>query len=180
LNTEEFYIVIDVETSGPDPCGYALLSIGACTITEPQETIYLELKPDSTNFIKEALDISGLSLDDLATTGLSPSEAMQAFAKWVKRINKNHKTPIFTAFNAAFDWMFVNTYFHRYLGYNPFGHKALDIKACFMGLHQTRFEETSHKGLCDCYQICIDLTHNALEDAINEAKIFKAILNEFS
>lgn len=179
MNTEELYIVIDVETSGPDPCGYALLSIGACTITEPQETIYLELKPDSPNFIKQALDISALSLNELAASGLSPSVAMQTFANWVRRISKDHKTPIFTAFNAAFDWMFVNTYFHRYLGYNPFGHKALDIKACFMGLHQTSFEVTSHKGLCDYYQICIDLSHNALEDAINEAKIFKEILKEF-
>lgn len=179
MNTQEFYIVVDVETSGPDPCGYALLSIGACTITEPQETIYLELKPDSPNFIKEALDISALSLNELAVSGLSPSEAMQSFADWLKRINKDHKKPVFTAFNATFDWMFVNTYFHRYLGYNPFGYKALDIKACFMGLHRTRFDETSHKDLCDYYQICIDLSHNALEDAINEAKIFKAIINEF-
>jgi DNA polymerase III epsilon subunit-like protein len=180
LNTEELYIVVDVETSGPDPCGYALLSIGACTITEPQETIYLELKPDTPNFTKESLDISGLSLDGLTISGLSPSEAIQAFDDWLKRINKEHKAPIFTAFNAAFDWMFVNTYFHRYLGYNPFGHKTLDIKACFMGLHHTSFDETSHKALCDYFQICIDLTHHALEDAINEAKIFKAILNEFS
>ena len=157
-----------------------MLSIGACTITESQETIYLELKPDSPNFTKEALDVSALSLEDLAISGLSPSEAMQTFADWLKGINKNHKTPVFTAFNAAFDWMFVNTYFYRYLGYNPFGHKALDIKACFMGLHHTCYKVTSHKALCDYYQICLDLTHHALEDAINEAKIFKAILNEFS
>ncbi|MGD8458289.1 MAG: 3'-5' exonuclease [Anaerolineales bacterium] len=180
MNTEEFYIVVDVETSGPDPCGYALLSIGACTLTQPQETIYIELKPDSRNFTKEALDISCLSMDELAASGLSPSEAMQTFADWLNRINKDNKIPIFTAFNAAFDWMFVNTYFHRYLGYNPFGHKALDIKSCFMGLYHTRFDETSHKALCEYYQICIDLSHHALEDAINEAIIFKAILNEFS
>jgi DNA polymerase III epsilon subunit-like protein len=180
LNTEEFYIVVDVETSGPEPCGYSMLSIGACNITKPQETIYLELKPDSQNFIKEALDVSDLSLEKLADSGLPPSEAMQAFADWVKRINKDNKPPVFTAFNAAFDWMFVNTYFHRYLGYNPFGYKALDIKSCFMGLRHTRFDLTSHKALCDYFQICIDLSHHALEDAINEAKIFKAIINEFS
>jgi DNA polymerase III epsilon subunit-like protein len=180
LNTEELYIVVDVEASGPEPCGYSMLSIGACTIAEPQETIYLELKPDSPNFIKEAVDVSGLSIEELAVSGLPPSEAMQAFADWVKRINKDNKTPVFTAFNAAFDWMFVNTYFHRYVGYNPFGHKALDIKACFMGLQHTRFDQTSHKDICDYFQICIDLSHHALEDAINEAKIFKAIVNEFS
>ena len=27
--------------------------------------------------------------------------------------------------------MFVNDYFHRFLGRNPFGHAALDLKAFF-------------------------------------------------
>jgi hypothetical protein len=32
-------------------------------------------------------------------------------------------------FNAPFDWSFVNYYFHRFTGANPFGFTALDIKA---------------------------------------------------
>lgn len=176
--SDEFYIVVDIEASGPDPCKYAMLSIGACTITEPQETLYVELKPDSDQFIKEALEISGLSLEELSAIGVPPIDAMKMFANWLSGINNNEKPPIFTAFNAPFDWMFVNTYFHRYLGYNPFGYKALDIKACYMGLHHTHFEKTSHKYLCEYYQIGLDLTHHALEDAINEAEIFKAMLQE--
>ena len=179
MNPDEFYIVVDIEASGPDPSGFAMLSLGACTITAPQETLYIELIPDSPNFISEALAVSDLSLEKLSKTGKTPTEAMQVFADWLERINKDRKPPVFTAFNAPFDWMFVNTYFHRYLGYNPFGYKALDIKACFMGLHQTRFDQTSHKALCEYYQIGLDLTHHALEDAINEGEIFKAILNEF-
>jgi len=174
----EFYVVVDIESSGPDPCKYAMLSVGACTISKPQETLYLELKPDSDQYIPEAVEISALSLEELADAGIPPSDAMKTFADWLENINKEKQTPVFTAFNAPFDWMFVNTYFHRYLGYNPFGYKALDIKACYMGLHHTHFEETSHKDLCQYYQIGLDLTHHALEDALNEAEIFKAILDE--
>jgi DNA polymerase III epsilon subunit-like protein len=175
---DEFYIVVDVEASGPDSCEYAMLSFGACTLYDPQETLYIELKPDSHEFIPEAIEVSGLSLEKLDESGMSPQEAMQTFADWLDRINKNQKAPVFTAFNAPFDWMFVNTYFYRYLGYNPFGYKALDIKACYMGLHKTRFDQTSHKDLCEYYKIGLDLTHHALEDALNEAEIFKAILDE--
>jgi DNA polymerase III epsilon subunit-like protein len=178
MTSDEFYIVVDIETSGPDPCKYAMLSFGACTISKPQETLYIEMKPDSDQFIPEALEISALSLKELRDTGTPPSEGMQTFADWLAGINKDKKTPVFTAFNAPFDWMFVNTYFHRYLGYNPFGYKALDIKACYMGLHHTSFDKTSHKDLCEYYQIGLDLTHHALEDAINEAEIFRAILQE--
>jgi hypothetical protein len=34
-----------------------------------------------------------------------------------------HKA-IFVAFNAPFDWMYINEYFQRYLGENPFGHSS--------------------------------------------------------
>ncbi len=178
MTLDEFYIVVDVESSGPDPCKHAMLSFGACTISDPQETLYVELKPDSDEFIQEAIEVSGLSLEELYDNGIPPDDSMQRFANWLSAINKEDKPPVFTAFNAPFDWMFINTYFHRYLGYNPFGYKALDIKACYMGLHHTLFENTSHRELCNYYQIGLDLTHHALEDAINEAEIFKAILQE--
>lgn len=38
---KESYLSIDIETSGPNPGNYAMLSIGACTITEPRETFYI-------------------------------------------------------------------------------------------------------------------------------------------
>ena len=54
---------------------------------------------------------------------------------------------MFVALNAPFDWMFINDYFHRYLGANPFGHSALDIKAYYMGLSGVTWSETSMKHI---------------------------------
>ena len=41
----EIYISVDVETSGPIPGEYSLLSIGARSVGHPEQNFYSELKP---------------------------------------------------------------------------------------------------------------------------------------
>ena len=176
--SNEFFIVVDIEAAGPIPGEFAMLSLGAATLTDPQETFYIELQPDSEAFLPDALAVSGLSMQDLAMKGTPPRDAMDEFARWVVAVSPPDQKPVFTAFNAPFDWMFVNAYFHRYLSYNPFGHKALDIKALFMGLHQVPFGKTSHHYVCEHYNLKTTLSHHALEDAIQEAQLLKLILDE--
>jgi DNA polymerase III epsilon subunit-like protein len=175
---KEYYIIVDIEASGPTPGKFAMLSLGAATLAKPTRTFYRELKPDSDAFDEEALSISKLSMDKLAKSGTSPEEAMQEFGDWVDQVTPEGKFPVFTAFNAAFDWMYVNTYFHRYLGYNPFGHKALDIKALFMGLHKVPFLDTSHHHICQYYGLQSSLSHHALEDAVQEAQLLNMLISE--
>lgn len=179
MNTSnEAYISVDVETSGPNPSDYAMLSIGACTISEPRETFYIELKPDRDGSVSEAMAISKLSLDDLRKNGTPAKEAMQKFSDWVSSVLPKNAQPVFTAFNASFDWMFVNDYFHRYLGHNPFGHKALDIKALYMGLRKTKWLQTSYNIVNKKTGLEELLSHHALEDAIQQARIFEILLEE--
>ena len=173
---DEYPIVVDVETAGPNPSNYALLSIGACALEEPQHNFYVELKPDSKAFDKQALDVSHLSMERLSENGTPPREAMQQFGDWVAKVLPAGAVPILAAFNAPFDWMFVNDYFHRYLGRNPFGHKALDIKAFYMGQHGTTWADTSLSKICQRYNCKLELPHHALEDAIESAAVFRTIL----
>jgi ribonuclease T len=175
---KEVYIVVDVETSGPNPSHYALLAIGACTLGEPRQTFYTELQPDKEAFTAEAISVSGLSLDRLTAKGTPPAQAMQEFAHWLGQVVPQDAQAVFTAFNAPFDWMFVADYFHRYLGRNPFGYKALDMKAYFMGLLGVSWEQTSHQYISNRYSEKTDLSHNALADAIDEAELFEAMLAE--
>jgi DNA polymerase III epsilon subunit-like protein len=174
----EFYFVIDIESSGPSPDLYAMLSLGVATLGHPPQTFYRELQPDSDLVDQHALSISNLSMKELAETGLDPKHVMQEFSDWIQHITPSRKHPVFAAFNAPFDWMFVNTYFHRYIGYNPFGHKALDIKALFMGFHKVPFLDTSHYQICNHYDLQSSLTHHALEDAVQEAQILEKLLAE--
>nr|WP_294863787.1 3'-5' exonuclease [uncultured Pseudogulbenkiania sp.] len=174
---DEIYISIDVETTGPIPGEYSLLSIGACLAFEPERTFYCELKPINSNFVPEALQVSGLSLDELAQTGLSPSDAMKAFTNWLSTVVGPNQTAVFVGFNAPFDWSFVNYYFHRFWSGNPFGFTALDIKALYMGATGCRWSDTRSSKMNERLKPTLIGTHNALLDAQYQAEIFQLILS---
>ena len=176
--TEEILISVDVETAGPIPGEFPMLSIGACLVHDTEETFYVELSPDRDRSIPDALAICGLDMETLKRTGVEPEKALRSFAAWVQSITPQGARPVFVALNAPFDWMFVNDYFHRYLGENPFGHSALDIKAYFMGQAGVKWSETSFRHLTDHFLEERRLTHNALRDAQDQAEIFAMLLNQ--
>jgi DNA polymerase III epsilon subunit-like protein len=176
--SDEIYISVDVETSGPYPGEYSLLAIGACVVEDAGQTFYVELKPVNGNATEEALAIHGLSLAELKERGLEPAEAMRRFAAWLAGQTPQGRQPVFVGFNAAFDWMFVNDYFHRFLGYNPFGHAALDIKSFYMGAAGVTWGETTMRHVGPRYLNHQHLTHQALRDALDQGDIFHAVLAE--
>jgi DNA polymerase III epsilon subunit-like protein len=176
---KEIYISVDVETAGPNPGTYSLLSIGACLVADPAQRFYVELQPVHEAAAGESLQVSGLSVDTLKSSGQPPIEAMRQFADWVERVAADGQ-PVFVAFNAPFDWMFVADYFHRFLGRNPFGHKALDMKAFFMGMRGIQWTETGFEEITHHYQLKAALPHHALEDALAQAELFRRMLEEQS
>lgn len=174
----EVFISVDVETAGPCPSLYSLLSIGACLAADPMRTFYVELQPVTDTTAEDAMAIHGLSLSHLRQHGLPPAEAMARFEAWINAQTPAGARPVFMAFNAPFDWMFVNDYFHRFLGRNPFGHTALDLKALYMGLTGAAWRETSLQYVMARYRPGRNLTHHALSDAQDQAALFRAMLEE--
>ena len=172
---EEAYISVDIETAGPIPGEYSMLSLGACLVDAPEVTFYMELKPINDRFISAALRVSGLTLEHLTTIGRDPGEAMRVFGDWVRVVATN-RIPVFVGFNASFDWSFVNWYFHLFLGDNPFGIGAVDIKSYYMGLSGCQWKETTSSQLPHRFRPSHRQTHNALDDAIAQAEIFKKLL----
>ncbi|UCD99846.1 MAG: 3'-5' exonuclease [Chloroflexota bacterium] len=172
---DEAYISVDVETAGPIPSQYSLLSIGACTIYTPQKSFYVELQPFNDLMLPDTFEIHGLDFEGLKKTGLPPIEAMALFDAWLKEVVPADRMPVFVAFNAPFDWMFVSEYFLRYLGQNPFGHAALDIKAYYMGITGSTWKETSMKHVSKDYLDGREISHNAEEDALDQAVIFSRL-----
>ena len=175
---EECFVSVDVETGGATPADYALLSIGACLVDDPETTFYVELKPEDKRSTTEALEVSKLSLDILETMGQPPAEAMQRFADWVADVVPEGHRAVFVGFNAAFDWMFVADYFERYVGRNPFGYTALDIKAFAMGRLGSTWAGTSMSVLAPKYLSGRPLAHHALSDAQDQAALFRALYAE--
>ena len=155
-----------------------MLSIGACTLFSPQRTFYIEIKPINENATAEATSIHKLSLESLMLEGSEPMEAMTRFEEWLDNEAAPNQQPLFVAFNAAFDWMFVDFYFYHFLGHNPFGHAAIDIKAFYMGMASVPWSQTSWRYINPKYMTENHLTHHALQDALDQAELFKKLLGE--
>jgi DNA polymerase III epsilon subunit-like protein len=169
----EVFISVDVETAGPIPGEYSLLSIGACNADAPDQTFFCELKPVTRKADPKALEITGLSLERLEKDGLEPVVAMREFKDWIAKVVGADAKPVFVGLNAPFDWSFVNYYFHLFLGENPFGFTALDIKALYMGATGCSWAETSSNKMANVLHPSSKGDHNALHDALYQAELFR-------
>lgn len=171
----ECFFSVDVETAGPIPGEYSMMSLGACVVGREQETFYQLFKPINTNFVPAALEVSKLSLEALERDGQDANVVMRAFRSWLLE-QAGAAKPVFVGFNAPFDWSFVNYYFHRFGVENPFGFTALDIKALYMGATGCSWNETRSSMMSRHFGLTYDLTHNALDDAIHQSYLFQRVL----
>jgi DNA polymerase III epsilon subunit-like protein len=174
MATSECFISVDVETSGPIPGDYSMLSLGACVVGANGD-FYAEFKPITEKSLPEAVKVSGLDLDRLAASGERPEEALARLRDWVKQVCVDAK-PVFVGFNAGFDWSFVNWYFIHFLGENPFGFAPLDVKAYYMGLVGCRWDDTRSSRIRTEFQPAERGDHNALTDARAQAEMFRKML----
>lgn len=87
----ERYFSVDIESAGPIPGKYSMLSLGACVVGNPDEAFYVELKPISKDFVPDALKISGFDLNRLEKDGESPDKAMKTFRRWVETASVDHR-----------------------------------------------------------------------------------------
>jgi len=175
----EVWISVDVEASGPSPGTGSLLTIGACLVDDPDVAIYLELQPIVELPWSDAAQlVHGLDRRQLERGGLPPARAMERLDEWLASVADGGQ-PVFVGFNAPFDWMFVADYFHRFLGRNPFGISALDMKAYFMGREGvTEWAATTHAHVNERFGATQPHTHNALDDAREQAALLRLMRAE--
>lgn len=171
----EIFISVDVETAGPIVGEHSMLTVGACLAYQPEISFSVMLKPISNKSIEAALKVTGLTLVQAEKEGLAPVEAMSQFASWVANNLPEGGTPVFVGLNAPFDWGFVNYYFLKYLGDNPFGFTALDIKALFMGVKGCSWHETKSSAIDNVVHPNQKGDHDALHDAIYQAELFRLV-----
>lgn len=164
------YIMVDVESDGPIPGDYSMISFGAL-IVEPSltKTFYAQLKPISDKWIPEALQISGFTREETLAFE-EPQAVMERFAAWIEAESSGR--PFFIADNNGFDWQFINWYFHHFCGNNPFGHTSSNLGSLYKGLVKDTFVNFKHLRKTAH-------THNALEDARGNAEALLQLKQEF-
>ena len=112
-------IIVDVESDGPIPAEFSMVCFGAVLFDEHlEQSFYGKTRPISDRFVPEALAVSGFSREQHLRFD-DPKSVMESFAAWLDQQAQDR--PVFVSDNVAFDWQFINYYFHRFLGRNPFG-----------------------------------------------------------
>lgn len=179
----DIYFSADVETDGPIPGPFSMLSLGLvyagsfdghhfCRPKDYAVNFYKELKPISEQFEPEALKVNGLDRNRLILNGANPEDAMTQAAEWVKSIAGSGK-PVLVAYPLSFDWSWLYWYFVRFsrIG-SPFNHsQCFDIKtAPAVKAHQP-IGDSGRSRLNPSLSVHRQHTHNALEDAIEQAEI---------
>ncbi|WP_458424930.1 3'-5' exonuclease [Methylorubrum extorquens] len=181
------YFSADVETDGPIPGPYSLLSFAivyagrsdGMTFERPknyENSFYTEIKPISHKFQEEALAVNKIDRQRLIIEGIDPVEAMSEACKWVKATAGNAE-PVLVAYPLSFDWTWLYWYFVNYSrDGSPFGHsKCFDIKTAVAVKARLPISSASRSKLPSHLTSKRIHTHHALDDAKEQAEIFANI-----
>jgi DNA polymerase III alpha subunit (gram-positive type) len=160
------YVIVDVESDGPIPAEFSMVCFGAVIFDDVlNQTFYGRTRPISERFNPEALEVSGFSREQHVGFD-EPKSVMENFARWLEKNSKGRS--IFVSDNPAFDWQFINYYFHRFIGQNPFGFSARRIGDLYSGLVKDASKASEWKK----YRITAH-THNPVDDAKGNAEALK-------
>jgi hypothetical protein len=180
----DLYISADIEADGPIPGDFSMLAFGLCCaatfdgsrfeVFDPEAaTFYAELRPISDKYEDSALEVSGLDRDSLMTSGRPAEDAMTEAARWV-HLQADGRRPIMVGFPAPYDWLFLYWYFVRFSASgSPFDFSAcLDMKTMYQAKARVVMDDAGLTDLPPFLGSSRSHTHNALDDAIEQAEIF--------
>ena len=178
----EIYVSCDVESDGPIPGPHSMLSFGAAA--------YQADKTLCGTFSANLRELPGAAPDPAtaewwrsqpeawAACRCDPEEpavVMPRFRQWLEELPA---APVFVAYPAAFDFLFVYWYLMRFAGHSPFSHSALDIKTYAMALLGTEYRDTVKRRMPQRWFDPHRHTHVALDDAIEQGALFLNMLHE--
>jgi hypothetical protein len=184
LSTTDVYFSADVETDGPIPGPFSMLSFALVHAGsfdgrrfERDQTfersLYVELKPISEQFQREALQVNKLDRDHLLANGEDPREAMTRAADWVRTIAAGRR-PILVAYPLSFDWVWIYWYFMAFSATgSPFNHSGCyDLKTAYAVKARVPIARAGRDQVDASLRPHRMHTHRALDDAKEQAELF--------
>ncbi len=183
----DVYFSADIETDGPIPGPYSMLSFALVyagqfdgqNFRRPSsfgDVFYRELRPISPDFEPEALKVNGLDRDRLIREGTTPAAAMNDAFEWI-RSAAGSGLPVLVAYPLSFDWSWLYWYFVRFCAHgSPFKHShCLDIKTAYAIKAKLPVGDAGLSKIAPFLRSTRPHTHDAREDAVEQAEIFANI-----
>jgi hypothetical protein len=186
----EIYFSTDIESDGPIPGPNSMLSFGIAAFEPKNQTplgtfeANLELLPDAqphpdtmawwnASEQKAAWEACRKNLQN-------PEQAIKNFVKWVDETcaTRPKASPVFVAYPAGYDFTFMYWYMLKFAKRSPFSFSALDIKSFAMGALGANFRETTKRNMPRRWFDESPHTHVALDDAIEQGRLFLNILED--
>ena len=183
----EIYFITDIETDGPIPAEHSMLSFACIAMNEAGEflgefSINLDTLPNAVVHPKTKLfwQSEPEAWAACRVDTVAPEVAMNDFVKWVHTVVKNHSAPVFVGYPAGFDFTFVFWYLQKFTGGSPFSWSALDMKTFAMALTGLPLKQAIKPRLpSEWLPENLPHTHIAIDDAREQAQIFRAMLLEW-
>jgi hypothetical protein len=176
----EIYVSTDIESDGPIPGPNSMLSLGSVALDADgaplgEYSANLEPLPGATPdprtmdwWRTQPAAYRACRLDPRP-----PAAVMPEYARWVEALPG---TPIFVAYPAGFDFLFVYWYLVRFAGRSPFSHSALDLKTYAMCLLGCGYRDATKRRFPREWFTTKQHTHVALDDAREQGDLWMAML----
>lgn len=175
-NKKETYISIDIETNGPVPGIYSMLSLGAVAYDDQGnklDTFYVNITeledaktdPDTMRWWSTEPE----AWKALQVNKRDPATAMKLFEDFCLKFSR----PVAICYPSGFDWTFVYWYLHRFNGKSVLGFSCVDIKTYGMAILDTNFRDSKKSEYYDdWFDPNLKHTHNAIDDALEQGYLF--------
>ncbi|MCC6646138.1 MAG: exonuclease [Polyangiaceae bacterium] len=179
---DEIYISTDIETDGPIPGPHSMLSFGSAAYAADKRLLAtfeanLELLPGATGDAK-TMEWWATQPEAWAAARERPEPPAAAMARYVEWLEGLPGKPVFVAYPAGFDFLFVYWYLVKFTGGSPFSFSALDMRTFAMALLGCDYREASKRNMPRRWFDALPHTHKALDDAIEQGALFCNMLKE--
>lgn len=183
-NYPEIYLSTDVETDGPIPGPHSMLSFASAAYW-PDKTLAgtfsanLQTLPGASAHPATAAwwSTHQAAWDATRRDVQDPAAAMRRYVEWIRTLPAR---PVFVAYPAGFDFLFVYWYLIRFVGESPFSFSALDVKTYAMAVLKTPYREATKRNMPRRWFDKLPHTHQALDDALEQGALFCNMLMENS
>jgi hypothetical protein len=178
----EIYVSVDIEMDGPIPGKYSMLSLGAAAFQADKQIVgtfsinfetlpHAITDPETMRWWQDYPE----AWQEARKNPQPPAQAVESFNTWVRALPGK---PVFVAYPAGSDFLFVQWYLYNFIGDSPFGYKALDMRSYAMAMLKQPFYQSGKKQMPSSWFDPLPHTHVALDDAISQGHLFCNMLQE--